>query len=159
VVCIQPHRIVGGHRVEVRRQQVAPLGQLALVPSGALQPFAGFEGRDGRTHPGHGLGDAGHVAERHVVHLVDAGFGDVRVTVDEPGRGGAAVQIDAAGGRVGQFQNVAVRAHGDDLAVANGDGLHRRILGIDRQNVSVETAPIEAPRRLGRAPRQTSIDR
>ena len=103
-----------------------------------MHPFARLASRDGRTYPGHGLGDAGHIAERHVIHLVDTGFGDVSMTVDESRRSGAAVQIDAAGDWAGQLQNVAIRARGDDLAAAHGEGLHRRILGIDRENVSVK---------------------
>src|SRR3984957_11669927 len=114
----QPHRILRRYPVQIGSEHIASLGQLALIPAIALQPFARFEPGDARLYPPNHLGDARGIAEVNVVELLDAGFGDVRMAVDESRRRGAAVQVDAPRGGAGEAQEVPIRADGDDPSIA-----------------------------------------
>ena len=42
----QPHGIVGRYGVEIGSRDIAMLGELAFIPSGAGDPFAGLEQRN-----------------------------------------------------------------------------------------------------------------
>ena len=50
---------------------------------------------------------------------------------------GAAAKIDLARRRAGDAAHCAVRAHGDEAAVADGDGLRDRERGIDGDDLAV----------------------
>ncbi len=153
----QPYGIFGRYRVEIGRLEIAPLGELALIPAVALQPFARLEARNPRAHPAHDLGDRRCIAKMHVVELLDAAVGDVGMAVDEPRGCRTSVQIDPQRCGAGEAQDLPVRADRDDLSVADRQGLGDGVARIHGQNVSVEqqqlrpAAPAPARRRRARA--------
>ena len=134
----QPHRIVCGDRIEIGGGDIAPFGELALVPAVAQQPFAGFQCRNSQPYAPHHLGDARDVAQIHVIQFPDSAVGDVRMAVDEPRRRGPAMQIDAAGGGAGEAQNLVVGAERGDLPIANRHAFDDRILRIHREYPAVK---------------------
>ena len=91
---LQPDGVVGRDFVEIGGVDVAVFDELALVPTGAADPFAGFGGCDFGLDAADDLGDAPGVAELDVVECVDAGVLVVSVRVDESGSGGSAVEIE-----------------------------------------------------------------
>ena len=134
----QPHRIVRRHRVEIAGQQVASFRELALIPTVTLQPFAGPQFRKPRPHPAHGLRDRRHVAQVHVIELIDSGLRDVCMAVDEAGSRRPAVQIDAPRRRARQPQHLGIRADRDDLPAANRNCLADGIVRINGDDPSMD---------------------
>ena len=144
---LQPDRIVGGDRINVRRKQIAPLCELAFIPAITLQPFAGLEARDGFANPADGLGNRRDVAQLHVIELADATVGDMSVAVDESRRCRPAIEIDPAGLAPGEAQYFLRRADGNDLAPAHCQGFCNGVLGVDRQNRAMKQHEIGGLRR------------
>src|SRR5205823_11194076 len=91
---LQPDGVVRRDFVEVGGVDVAVFGELALVPAGAQDPFAGFSDGDAGLNAADDFGDAFGVRQLDVVKLVDAAILKVAVGVDEAGGGGSAVEIE-----------------------------------------------------------------
>ncbi len=135
---LQPDRVVGRDFVEVGGIDVAIFGELALVPAGAEDPFAGFGGCGSGLDAADDLGDACGVGQLDVVELVDAAILIVTVGVDEAGSGGSAVEVEDLGVRVGEGEDLLFGADGDDCAVADGEGFGDGVFGVDGEDGSVD---------------------
>ena len=135
---LQPDRVVGRDFVEVGGIDVAIFGELALVPAGAEDPFAGFGDCRTGLDAADDLGDACGVGQLDVVELVDASILIVAVGVDESGSGGSAVEVEDLGVRVGEGENLLFGADGDDCAVADGESFGDGVFGVDSQEGSVD---------------------
>ncbi len=135
---LQPDGIVGGDFVEVGGVDVAVFGQLALVPTGAEDPFAGFGGCGSGLDPADDLGDAGSVGQLDVVEHVDAAILIVTMRVDESGSGGSAVEVEDFRVGVSEGENLLFGADSDDCAVADGKGFGDGVFGVDGEDGSVD---------------------
>jgi hypothetical protein len=124
---LEPHRIVRCHGVQIGRQDIAVLGELALIPSLTQEPFTRLEPGNSRAHAPHHLGNAPGIAQLNVIHLTEAAIGHVCVRVDETGGRRAAVQIEDARLRTLEGEDRGVGAHGDNPAVADCNGLRNRV--------------------------------
>ena len=114
-------------------------GELALVPAGAGDPFARLDESDLGLYAGDDFSDRSGIRELDAVEFFDASVSDVGVGVDKAGGGGMTVEVDDAGaGSIArEFQNFGVGADFHDNAMADGDGLGYRIVGIHGEDVAV----------------------
>ncbi len=86
----------------------------------------------------HGVCQRAHAvpAQFHVV--VQAAPDDVHVAVDQPGNGPPAVQVDDLRLRAGQFHDVLARAHADEAAILDGDGIGLGVGAVKRGEFAVD---------------------
>ncbi|MNN25825.1 hypothetical protein D3C81_1393140 [compost metagenome] len=86
----------------------------------------------------HGVRQRAHAvpAQFHVV--VQAAPDDVHVAVDQPGNGPPAVQVDDLRLRAGQFHDVLARAHADEAAILDGDGIGLGVGAVKRGELAVD---------------------
>jgi hypothetical protein len=146
----QPHRIPGRDAIQIRRRQVAPLGEFAFVPSIALQPCARRQAGESGLHAANGLLHARHVAQVHVVEIIDSSLRDVRMGVDESGGGGTPAQVDAPGGGPRETQDRLVRPGGDDLPAAHRQRFDDGVARIHGDDPAMEEHQIRRRCTLGR---------
>jgi hypothetical protein len=134
----QPHWIVRRNAVKICSGDVAPFGELALVPTVSLQPFAGFQPCNSRLHAPYHFGDGRGIAEMNVIQLFHSGIGDMRVAIDEARCRGAAMQIDTLSAGAREPQNIPIGADGDDFPVADRQAFRNRVVRIHGEDPAVE---------------------
>src|SRR6516162_1996794 len=111
------------------------LGELALVPSFALQPFPGFQLADCFADALHDLRHTRGIGQLHAVELTQPPIGNMCVRVDEAWGRRAAMQIDDARLCTPERKYRGVGADSDDPSVSDRHGLCDRVpavLGNDR---------------------------
>src|SRR5258707_6087986 len=131
----QPNRIIGSDFVQVGGVDEAEFGELAFVPSGAGDPFAGLAGSGGFANQGDRVADAGDGAQFDAVDGV--GLVEMAVSVDEAGSYGAATKIDDASGFGSESEDLVVATDGDDYAVVDGERRDDGVFGIDGDDFAV----------------------
>src|SRR5580658_873048 len=121
----EPNRVVGRDGVEICCGDITVFGKLALVPPGAVDPFAGLEESDLRLDTGDDFNNRSSIGKPDSEEFIDAPIGNVSVSVDEARSGGVALEIDNshAGGFACEFQDFGVGTDFHNHAVADGDGL------------------------------------
>ena len=133
-----PYRIVRRSFIQIGSEDVAMLGEFAFVPAIAAEPLAGFKCCSALADSAHHVINAGGVAEADLVKFTDTAIGEAAVAVNQAGRGGVSVQIDNSSAIGGASLHVRVRAHGDNLSLADRHGLRDRVLRVDCDDVSVD---------------------
>jgi hypothetical protein len=136
----EPDGVIGCHGVEIGRGDVAMFGELALVPAGAGDPFAGFDQSDLGLYTGNDFSHRSGIGELDAIEFLDTSFGDVGMCVDQAWGGGMTVEVnDAFAGSIAcEFQNFGLGAYFHNDAVANGEGLGHRVLAIYSENMAVK---------------------
>jgi hypothetical protein len=79
----EPDGVIGCHGVEIGRGDVAMFGELALVPAGAGDPFAGFDQSDLGLYTGNDFSHRSGIGELDAIEFLDTSFGDVGMCVDQ----------------------------------------------------------------------------
>ena len=128
-----------GNSIEIGGGDVAVLGDLAFVPAGTADPFARLDQSDLGLYTGDDFSYRSGIRELDTVEFLDASVSDVGVGVDKAGGGGMTVEVDGAdaGSIAREFQNFGVGTDFHDNAMADGDGLGYRIVGIYGEDVAV----------------------
>ena len=137
---LEPHGIVRRQRVEVGRQDHAALGQLALVPARALNPFATLALRASLADLLRDLGDRlhGRKAKIEAEVLFGAAGREVAVRVDQTGRDREAFQVEDLRLRPDPGTHGFARPDGRDLAAGNGDGLRHAVARVHGEHLRVQ---------------------
>ena len=78
----EPDGVVRGNRVEIGGCDVAMLGELALVPSRARDPFSRLNQSDLGLYTGDDFSDRSGIRQRDAIQFFDASIGDVGVGID-----------------------------------------------------------------------------
>src|SRR5215831_2815638 len=136
----KPDRIIGSDGVEIGGGDIAVFSELALVPSVAGNPFAGFDLSHLRFDATKDLTYRGGIRKLHAVELFDTSIGNMRVRIDKTRCGRSPVEIDDAnaGTIPCKLQNFGVTANFYDGPVPYGYGLRYRILFIHGQDMAME---------------------
>src|SRR5580700_3052863 len=116
----EPDGVIRGDGVEIGGGDVAMFGELALVPAGAGDPFAGLDQSDLGLYTGNDFSHRSGIGELDAVEFLDTSIGDVGVGIDQAWGGGMTVEVeDACAGNIAcEFQNFGVGADFHDDAVA-----------------------------------------
>jgi hypothetical protein len=107
--------VIGGDGVEIGGEDVAALGEFALVPAAAAYPFAGLEGGDLGTDAFENVGDSGDGGIAEIDGEERVGFLEVGVGVDEAWSGSASMEVDNARAFGSGLLRGGVGTDGDDL--------------------------------------------
>ena len=144
--------------IEIGRRQIAPLGELAFVPPGALQPFAGLELGDSGFHAPHRLGDRRCIAEPDVIQLVHSASAMCAWLSMRPGVAVRPCKSMPPRARSRETKNLAIRADCGDLAVTDRQGCALRVCRVDGQDRAMKqdrigvrlplATPAEGPERV-----------
>src|SRR5579859_7417363 len=109
----KPDWIVGRDFIKVGGGDVTVVGEFAFVPASAGDPFAGFAGGHALADHLDGFADFADLAELDAIER--GGLVKVAMGVNQAGSGGAAVQINDAGGFGSALADLFVAADRDDF--------------------------------------------
>ncbi len=131
----EPHGVVRGGLIQIAREDIAALGELSFVPTGATHPDTRLQSCGPRADSGD---DVGHALDRGVtqVQQVDV-FLKVTMRVDQPRRRRPAMEIDHSRLRTDHGLDALVRADRHDRAFRNRHRFGDRVLRVDRQHRAV----------------------
>ncbi len=142
---------------------VTQFGQLAFVPTGALNPLPGLHGFRALADAANDLADARRIAQIDRVEFVQAAVGVVSMAVDQSRRRCSPVQIDDPRIRTSPRADIDIRTdRGNSSTDPDRDRLRNRIVRIDSQKCSVDENEVSRrPRRriLRHDPRRTLMRR
>ncbi len=130
---VQIDGIVRRRLVEIRRRDVAALGEFAFVPAAAAHPRARRQLAGPRLDLGDDLVHVARIAEVQRVGRLR----EVHVRVDQARRGRAAEQVDHLGLVADERLRAATRPDKHNLAVTDRHGLRHRVFRVNGDDDAV----------------------
>src|SRR5687767_2087931 len=119
--------------VEIRRGDVAPLGELAFVPAATAYPGAGGQACRALTHPPDYFVHVARIAQVKRVR----GLREVDVRVDQPGRCGFAREVHHSRPVTDVLLRLRRAPDKNKPSAADGDRLRNRVLRVNRDDRAV----------------------